>query len=123
VVGASTTDARAAFASLSNASIHASAAGVLSEQSHFLRDAVLDRLRQDFPMSDAPAPADSVFSYVGGAPAATAALPTKKAPAVVAPAGPRLCRLGAGARQLGLALGQQQCGANQRLDRRRDLRH
>jgi Autotransporter beta-domain len=39
-------------------------------------------------MSDAPAPADSVFSYVGGAPAATAALPTKKAPAVVAPLGP-----------------------------------
>jgi outer membrane autotransporter protein len=88
VVGASTADASAAFASLSNASIHASAAGVLSEQSHFLRDAVLDRLRQDFPMSDAPAPADSVFSYVGGAPVATAAAPTKKAPAVVAPLGP-----------------------------------
>jgi uncharacterized protein with beta-barrel porin domain len=39
-------------------------------------------------MSDAPAPADSVFSYGGGAPAATAALPTKKATAVVAPLGP-----------------------------------
>jgi hypothetical protein len=34
----------------------------------------------------------------------------------------RLRGLGARARQLGLALGQQQCGANQRLDRRRDLR-
>jgi outer membrane autotransporter protein len=88
VVGASTADARAAFSSLSNASIHASAAGVLSEQSHFLRDAVLDRLRQDFPMSDAPAAADSVLSYVGGAPAAAAALPTKKAPAAAPSLGP-----------------------------------
>ena len=68
VVGASTADARASFSSLSNASIHASAAGVLSEQSHFLRDAVLDRLRQDFPVSDAPAPADGVLSYAGDAP-------------------------------------------------------
>jgi uncharacterized protein with beta-barrel porin domain len=49
VVGATEAQARAAFASLSNASIYASAAGILSEQSHFLRDAVLDRLRQDFP--------------------------------------------------------------------------
>jgi fibronectin-binding autotransporter adhesin len=90
VVGASTADARAAFASLSNASIHASAAGVLSEQSHFLRDAVLDRLRQDFPMSDSPAPADSVLSYTENKPVApaVAALPTRKAPAVVAPLGP-----------------------------------
>jgi autotransporter-associated beta strand protein len=88
VVGASASEAQAAFSSLSNASIHASAAGVLSEQSHFLRDAVLDRLRQDFPMTDSPAPADGVFSYVGGAPAAPAALPTKKAPAVMAPLGP-----------------------------------
>ncbi|HEY1782555.1 MAG TPA: autotransporter domain-containing protein [Roseiarcus sp.] len=88
VVGASTADARAAFASLSNASIHASAAGVLSEQSHFLRDAVLERLRQDFPASDALAPADSVLTYSANAPAAGAAtLPTKKAPAV-APLGP-----------------------------------
>ena len=89
VVGASTADARAAFSSLSNASIHASAAGVLSEQSHFLRDAVLDRLRQDFPVSDAPAPADGVLSYAGDAPVApaVAALPTKKAPGV-APLGP-----------------------------------
>jgi uncharacterized protein with beta-barrel porin domain len=37
VVGASTAYAQAAFSSLSDASIHASAAGVLSEQSHFLR--------------------------------------------------------------------------------------
>jgi outer membrane autotransporter protein len=88
VVGASTAEARAAFSSLSNASIHASAAGVLSEQSHFLRDAVLDRLRQDFPSSAAPAPADSVLSYVEGAPAATAALPTKKAPAAAPSLGP-----------------------------------
>jgi uncharacterized protein with beta-barrel porin domain len=43
VVGATEAQARAAFASLSNASIYASAA-VLSEQSHFLRDAVLGRL-------------------------------------------------------------------------------
>ena len=84
VVGASTADARAAFASLSNASIHASAAGVLSEQSHFLRDAVLDRLRQDFPAGPAADP-ESVLTYGAGAPAA---LPTKKGPAVVAPAGP-----------------------------------
>ncbi|WP_281413583.1 autotransporter domain-containing protein [Microvirga antarctica] len=47
VVGASTADARAAFASLSNASIHANAASVLSQQSHFVRDAVNDRLRED----------------------------------------------------------------------------
>jgi outer membrane autotransporter protein len=89
VVGASTAEARAAFASLSNASIHASAAGVLSEQSHFLRDAVLDRLRQDFPMSDAPASANSVLSYADAASAApaVAALPTRKAPAA-APLGP-----------------------------------
>ena len=90
VVGTSTADARAAFSSLSNASIHASAAGVLSEQSHFLRDAVLDRLRQDFPMSDTPASANSVFSYAGDAPTApaVAALPTKKTRAVAAPLGP-----------------------------------
>ena len=83
VVGASTADASAAFASLSNASIHASAAGVLSEQSHFLRDAVLDRLRQDFPVGPAADP-DSVLTY-GAAPAA---LPTKKGPAIAPPLGP-----------------------------------
>jgi outer membrane autotransporter protein len=86
VVGASTADARAAFASLSNASIHASAAGVLSEQSHFLRDAVLDRLRQDFPTGPAGDP-NNVLTYGANAPAAVA-LPTKKAPAAVAPLGP-----------------------------------
>ena len=62
VVGATEAQARAAFSSLSNASIHASAAGVLSEQSHFLRDAVLDRLRQDFPVGPAADP-DSVLTY------------------------------------------------------------
>jgi outer membrane autotransporter protein len=90
VVGASTAEARAAFSSLSNASIHASAAGVLSEQSHFLRDAVLDRLRQDFPTNDTPASANSVLSYAGDAPTApaVAALPTKKAPDFAPPLGP-----------------------------------
>ena len=89
MVGASTADARAAFSSLSNASIHASAAGVLSEQSHFLRDAVLDRLRQDFPMSDAPAPADSVLSYAEARrPPPSPRCRRKKAPAAVAPLGP-----------------------------------
>ena len=83
VVGATEAQARAAFSSLSNASIHASAAGVLSEQSHFLRDAVLDRLRQDFPVGPAADP-ESVSTYG----AATAALPTKKGPAIVAPLGP-----------------------------------
>jgi outer membrane autotransporter protein len=39
-------------------------------------------------MSDSPAPADSVLSYVEGAPAATAALPTKKAAAIAPPLGP-----------------------------------
>ncbi len=62
VVGATEAQARAAFSSLSNASIHASAAGVLSEQSHFLRDAVLDRLRQDFPVGPAADP-ESVLTY------------------------------------------------------------
>ncbi len=80
VVGASTADAQAAFSSLSNASIHASAAGVLSEQSHFLRDAVLDRPRQDFPVGPAADP-ESVLTY-GAAPGA---LPTKKAPAAMVP--------------------------------------
>ena len=55
VVGVSTAEARAAFSSLSNASIHASAAGVLSEQSHFLRDAVRDRAA-GFPFERRPGP-------------------------------------------------------------------
>jgi uncharacterized protein with beta-barrel porin domain len=108
VVGATEADARAAFTSLSNASIHASAAGVLSEQSHFLRDAVLDRLRQDFPNSDTPAPADSVLSYAGDAPAAVAALPTKKAPAAALSLAPvyAVCAQGsaAGARSRATAM-------------------
>ncbi len=45
VVGAGAADASAAFTSLANASFNATALGVLSEQSHFLRDAVIDRLR------------------------------------------------------------------------------
>ncbi|MBD0417420.1 autotransporter domain-containing protein [Oryzicola mucosus] len=49
VVGATEARASSAFSSLSNASIHASALGVLSRQSHFLRDAVNDRLRDAIP--------------------------------------------------------------------------
>jgi outer membrane autotransporter protein len=44
VVGASDAQARAAFTSLGGASFHASALSVLSNQSHFLRDAVINRL-------------------------------------------------------------------------------
>ncbi len=45
VVGASEAQARSAFTSLSNASIHANATAVLSAQSHSVRDAVTDQLR------------------------------------------------------------------------------
>ena len=124
VVGASTAEARAAFSSLSNASIHASAAGVLSEQSHFLRDAVLDRLRQDFPVSAAAGSGRQRVVLCRDAPAARRRRAADEEGARRRGAArARLRGLGAGARQLGLALGQQQCGANQRLDRRRDLRH
>ncbi|MDF2809701.1 MAG: outer rane autotransporter barrel domain protein [Microvirga sp.] len=44
VVGASEARARSAFASLGGASFHASVLSVLSNQSHFLRDAVINRL-------------------------------------------------------------------------------
>ncbi|QIB33127.1 autotransporter domain-containing protein [Ancylobacter pratisalsi] len=44
VVGASEAQARSAFASLGGASFHASVLSVLSNQSHFLRDAVINRL-------------------------------------------------------------------------------
>ncbi|MCX5581595.1 autotransporter domain-containing protein, partial [Kaistia terrae] len=44
VVGASEAQARSAFTSLGGASFHASALSVLSNQSHFLRDAVINRL-------------------------------------------------------------------------------
>jgi len=83
-VGATEAQARSAFSSLSDASIHASAAGVLSEQSHFLRDAVLDRLRQDLPFGPAADP-ESVSTYGAAAPGT---LPTKKAPDAAAPLGP-----------------------------------
>ena len=124
VVGASTAEARAAFSSLSNASIHASAAGVLSEQSHFLRDAVLDRLRQDFPSSGAPAPADGVLSYAGDTPApAVAALPTKKAPAIaLAPLGPVYAVWAQGLGSWGSLSGNSNVARTDELDRRRDLR-
>jgi outer membrane autotransporter protein len=83
VVGASEAQARAAFVSLSNASIHANAAGVLSEQSQYLRDAVTGRLRQDFADGTAMAPAGSVLSYAAEAPRnayAAAGIPFYKAP-------------------------------------------
>ncbi len=55
VVGAGALDASAAFTSLASASIHATALGVLSEQSHYLRDAVNDRLRGAIGGETAPA--------------------------------------------------------------------
>ncbi|PPE77488.1 hypothetical protein C3941_23555 [Kaistia algarum] len=57
VVGSGAADASAAFTSLANASIHASVLGVLSEQSHFLRDAVIDRLRGAIEGEASPAAA------------------------------------------------------------------
>ncbi len=63
VVGASEAQARGAFGSLSNAAIHANAAGVLSEQSRYLRDAVTDRLRQDFAYGTSLAPAGNALAY------------------------------------------------------------
>jgi outer membrane autotransporter protein len=84
VVGASEAQARAAFTSLSNASIHANAAGVLSEQSQYLRDAVTGRLRQDFAYGTPLAPAGSVLSYAEQTPrnayAAAGGIPFYKAP-------------------------------------------
>ena len=86
VVGASEAQARAAFISLSNASIHANAVGVLSEQSHYLRDAVTDRLRQDFAYGTSFAPAGNVLSYAPEKPrnAYAAAIPFYKAPPLAA---------------------------------------
>lgn len=63
VVGASEAQARASFTSLSNASIHANAAGALSEQSQYLRDAVTGRLRQDFAYGASLAQPGSALSY------------------------------------------------------------
>jgi outer membrane autotransporter protein len=88
VVGATEAQARSAFTSLSNASIHANAAGVLSDQSHYLRDAVTDRLRQDFAYGTPLAPAGNVLSYAPEAPrnayAAARAIPFYKAPPLAA---------------------------------------
>lgn len=89
VVGASEAQARAAFASLSNASIHANVAGVLSEQSQVLRDAVTGRLRQDFAYGVSLAQAGNVLSYADEAPRnAYASLPFYKAPPLAAASRP-----------------------------------
>jgi outer membrane autotransporter protein len=63
VVGATEAQARAAFGDLSNASIHASAVGVLSAQSQYLRDAITDRLRQGFSPGPAMPAAGNVLSH------------------------------------------------------------
>ncbi|KWV45158.1 hypothetical protein AS156_23920, partial [Bradyrhizobium macuxiense] len=85
VVGASAAQARAAFTSLSNASIHANAANVLSEQSQSLRDAVTGRLRQDFAYGTPLAQAGNALSYADEAPRnAYASLPFTKAPPAAA---------------------------------------
>jgi outer membrane autotransporter protein len=76
VVGASEAQARAAFTSLGSAAIHASAAGVLSAQSHDLRDAVTDRVRQDFAPGTALAPGGSVMSFASGTPREASAADT-----------------------------------------------
>jgi outer membrane autotransporter protein len=88
VVGATEAQARSAFTSLSNASIHANAAGVLSAQSHYLRDAVTDRLRQDFAYGTSLAVTGNVLSYTPETPrnayAAASAIPFYKAPPLAA---------------------------------------
>jgi outer membrane autotransporter protein len=87
VVGASEAQARAAFTSLGSASIHANAIGVLSAQSQHLRDAVTDRLRQDFAYGTGLDAGPSVLSYAPETPrnaqAATSAIPYVKAPPMV----------------------------------------
>lgn len=88
VVGASDAQARAAFGNLSNASIHANAAGVLSEQSRYLRDAVTDRLRQDFTYGTSLAPVSNALAYAPEAGNAYAAIgngPFYKAPLAIGP--------------------------------------
>lgn len=88
VVGATEAQARSAFTSLGNASIHANATGVLSAQSYYLRDAVTGRLRQDFAFGTPLAPAGNVLSYAPEAPrnayAAARAIPFYKAPPLAA---------------------------------------
>ncbi|WP_296706475.1 autotransporter domain-containing protein [Rhodoblastus sp.] len=92
VVGATEAQARSAFTSLSNASIHANATGVLSEQSYYLRDAVTRRLRQDFAYGASLAPEGSALSYAEEEPrnacAAASAIPFCKAPPLAALAPP-----------------------------------
>lgn len=88
VVGASEAQARAAFTSLGNASIHANVTGVLSAQSQHLRDAVTDRLRQDFGYGTSLAPASTALNYAPDARNAMAAdlgAPFTKAPPVATP--------------------------------------
>lgn len=92
VMGATAAQARAAFTSLSNASIHANATGVMSEQSRYLRDAVTDRLRQDFAYGTNLDSGPSVLSYAPAttrnAYAAANAIPYVKAPPIAAVQGP-----------------------------------
>lgn len=87
VVGASDAQARASFTSLGSASIHANAAGALSEQSQYLRDAVTGRLRQDFAYGTPLAQPGNVLSYADGSPRnAYASMPFHKAtPLAAAP--------------------------------------
>lgn len=88
VVGASEAQARAAFASLGGASMHANVTGALSAQSQHLRDAVTDRLRQDFAYGTSLAPASNALAYAPDARNAFAAdrnAPFHKVPPAVAP--------------------------------------
>lgn len=87
VVGASEAQARAAFTSLGSASFHANVTGALSAQSQHLRDAVTDRLRQDFAYGTSLAPASNALGYAPDARNAYAAdrnAPFTKAPPVAA---------------------------------------
>lgn len=89
VVGASEAQARASFTSLGNASIHANAAGALSEQSQYLRDAVTGRLRQDFAYGASLAQPGNVLSYADVSPRnAFASMPFHKAPPLAAATSP-----------------------------------
>jgi outer membrane autotransporter protein len=73
-------DARAAFDSLSG-EVHASAQTALIEESHFVRDAMNDRLRQSF--AAVAAPSMPMMAFAADAPASTAlayAMSTKAPP-------------------------------------------
>lgn len=91
VVGASEAQARAAFTSLGSASFHANVTGALSGQSQHLRDAVTDRLRQDFAYGTSLAPTSNALAYAPDASAARNAYaadrnaPFNKVPPVAAP--------------------------------------